>query len=164
MPEVAADGPIRSFFNTGWGTTTPVAYENEPPTVPWPPMNDDFELVPWAFLETVVVGSELAGATGLKGRRLWRDFGLIHVHVFVPIGSGKTKANSLAKAAGEIFRAAEFYKGTDGRAIRTLAPVVSGGGSGSDDDKLFKVTGTNSDHGAWYRSTMTAEFDFYYRG
>jgi hypothetical protein len=164
VPEVAADGPIRTFFEAGWGATTRVAYENEPPAAPWPPVNGASELVPWAFLEIVVTGSELAGATGLKGRRLWRDYGLIHVHVFVPIGSGKVAANSLAKDAGEIFRAAAFHEGPDGRAIRTLAPMVSAGGSAGDDQRLGQITGTNSIHSDWFRATMTVEFNYFYRG
>ncbi|MBR2689168.1 MAG: hypothetical protein IKE42_15050 [Aquamicrobium sp.] len=164
MAEVAADGPIRAFFEAGWGATTRVAYENEEPAAPWPPVNGDAELVPWAFLETIVTGSGLAGATGLKGRRLWCDEGLIHVHIFVPIGEGKAIGNSLAKAAGEIFRAAAFHEGPDGRAIRTLAPIVSSGGSAGDDERLSQITGTNSIHSQWFRATMTVEFAYFHRG
>ena len=54
-------------------------------------------------------------------------------------------------AGGEIFRAAKFYDDGLGSYVRTLAPQVDGGGSGSDDGK-------------WFRTTMTCDFTYWHRG
>jgi len=148
---VSAFEPIRDYFEANWAGSTIVTYKNTSSGESWLPKNSDNELVPWIYFEVIGTGSELAGASGTPGNRLWRDYGLIYAHVFVPVGEGEDRAVEIARQAGEIFRAAAFYESSDGRRIRTLAPAVNGGSGASDD-------------GNWFRSTMSVEFSYLYRG
>lgn len=163
MPHVPADGPIRAHFEANWTGPERVVFENQQPAEPWPPVDGDLVLQPWAMLETVGTGSELAGGSGTPGNRLWTDFGLIYFHAFIPVGEQESRAVAMAHRAGDIFRAAAFFDGPDGRRIRTLAPRVTGGGSATDGDDWFLVKGTNGDHGQWFRVSMSVEFTYWYR-
>jgi hypothetical protein len=138
---------MRSTFVTGWAARTPIAYQNE-----------DFadQTTPWVFFEVINSDSELRGA-GTPGAHVWLYRGNIFVHVFVPLGYGSADAHTYAVAAGEIFRAKQFYDTTPGYAVRTgigpngEGPQTDGGGSDADD-------------GNWWRVTMSIPFEFYYRG
>lgn len=151
MPDYAgAKAAIRARLVAGWNTT-PITYQNEQPGTPWPPVDANGVLLPWVHLEIVSTGSELIGASGKAGNRVWNYFGRILVHVFVPVGTADADATSYALQIGELFRAAEFYNATPGFAVRTLAPEVDDGDS-SDDD------------GNWFRVTMSCPFTYWHRG
>lgn len=137
---------IKARFAANW-TSTPIAYQNE-----------DFadQVVPWVYFEIINSTADLRGA-GTPGAHVWLYRGNIFIHVFVPKGQGSAEATALAVAAGEIFRAQQFYDATPGCAVRTgvgpdgEGPRVDGGGSAADD-------------GNWWRVTCTVPFEFYYRG
>jgi hypothetical protein len=150
MP-VAAFDPIKDHFVANWSGSAIVTYKNKAEDPTWTPVDANNVLQPWIYFEVVGSGSELAGAGGQPGNRLWRDYGMVYAHVFAPVGEGEDEANDIARAVGEIFRAAAFFDGPGGRQIRTLAPSVNGGSAGSDDGK-------------WFRSTMSVEFSYFYRG
>ena len=156
MPDYAgAKASIRQRFATAWGATTPIAGQNK--SVPdgwsgaWPPLDGDGLLLPWVYLEILGTGHFLVGDSGTPGNRVWNYDGIINVHVFVPVGDGDDAATALAIAAGEIFRAAEFYNSTPGYAVRTLSPSIDDGD-------------TADDQGAWFRVTMTCPFTYWHRG
>lgn len=132
---------IRSRLEANW-TATPITFQNENQD---PPSGDA-----WINLEVVGTGSGIM-TTGKAGDRAWAYDGLIHAHVFVPFGWGAAPAFEHAVALGEIFRAAKFYDETAGHCVRTLSPMVDGGGSGDDD-------------GNWFRVTMSIEFTYWHRG
>lgn len=151
MPDYAgAKAAIRARLVAGW-TTTRISFQNEQPAAPWPPLTANNELAPWVDLEIVGTGSELIGASGKAGNRLWHYYGRIIVHVFVPVGSADADASAYALQIGELFRAAEFYNETPGFAVRTLAPEIDDGDSGDDD-------------GNWFRVTMSCPFTYWHRG
>jgi hypothetical protein len=148
MPDYAgAKAAIRSRLIAGWSTTR-ITYQNETPLDPWPPLNDNGTLAPWVNLEIIGTGSQI-WTFGKDANRGWRYDGLIHVHVFTPVGSGDGLATTYAVTIGELFRAAKFYDSTEGYYVRTLAPQVDGGDSGSDD-------------GNWFRVTMTVDFTYWH--
>lgn len=159
MPDYAgAKAAMRARFVDGWAARTPIAFQNErppgwneTPPKPWPPVNDDKELLPWVLFEVIGSGAELAGSGGQPGNRLWRYEGEINVHVFVPVGSADADATGLALAAGELFRAASFYEGTGGRRVRTLTPSI--------DD-----ISTGDDEGTTVRCSMSVDFTYWHRG
>lgn len=142
---------IRDYFVARWvdGSTarTPIAFQNEA-------FAD--QTTAWVMFEVIGETSELRGA-GTPGSHVWLYRGSIFVHVFVPKNEGAAQANALAVAAGEIFRAKQFYDDDPGCAVRTgvgpegEGPRVDGGGSGADD-------------GNWWRVTCVIPFEFYYRG
>ncbi|MER8762891.1 hypothetical protein [Mesorhizobium sp. M0968] len=154
MPDYpGAKVAIQQRLTANW-TTTPVVMQNKDKpegwTAAWPPVDADAVLLPWTLLEILSTGSEIAGS-GKRGNHLWHYFGNILVHVFVPVGEGQERADQYANQIGEIFRAAEFYNGTPGYCVRTLAPSVDDGGT-SDDD------------GDWFRVTMSVDFTYWHRG
>ena len=142
---------IRSRFVTYWVTgsdpKTPIAFQNE-----------DFgdQTTPWVYLEIIATDSQLRGA-GTPGSLTWLYRGNIFIHVFVPVGYGAADAHAFAVAAGEIFRAKEFYNSTPGCAVRTgigpdgEGPRTDGGGS-------------DADNGNWWRVTCTVPFQYIHRG
>lgn len=144
-----AKAAIRALLDAGW-LTTRITYQNEQPAEPWPPLNAAQVLLPWINLEIASTGSQI-WTFGTEGNRGWRYDGLIHVHVFVPVGSGIELADQYACTIGELFRAAKFYDDGLGSYIRTLSPQVDGGGSGDDDGTTFRVT-------------MTVDFTYWHRG
>ena len=144
-----AKAAIKSRLSTNW-TTTRITYQNEDPAEPWPPKRANESPAPWVNLEITGTGSQI-WTFGTDGNRGWRYDGIIQVHVFVPTGEGIELADQYAVTIGEIFRAAKFYDDGLGSYVRTLAPQVDGGGSGSDDGK-------------WFRTTMTVDFTYWHRG
>jgi hypothetical protein len=150
-----AKNAMRTRFADAWGATTPVSYQNKrAPTGwsgPWPPVTPDGRLLKWVYFEILGRRSELVSPTGTPGNRLWAYHGDINAHVFAPIDSGDDDATDLANQAGEIFRAAKFYEGPDGRCIRTLSPFVDDGDTADDD-------------GNWFRVSMSVPFTYWHRG
>lgn len=142
---------MRQYFIDGWvsggNPRTPIAYQNE---------GFSDQTTPWVYFEVINSTSQLRGA-GTPGAHVWLYRGNIFIHVFVPKDEGAADANTLAVAAGEVFRAKQFYDSAPGCAVRTgvgaegEGPRVDGGGSGADDGK-------------WWRVTCTIPFEFYYRG
>lgn len=143
-----AKAAIRSRLEAGWATTR-ITYQNEQPAEPWPPRNGSNVLEPYVNLEIISLGSEI-WTFGTESNRGWRYDGLINVHVFTPVGSGDSLANTYAVTIGELFRAAKFYDDGLGNYIRTLSPQVDGGD-------------TSDDEGNWFRVTMTVDFTYWHR-
>lgn len=137
---------MRDRFVANW-TSTPIEYQNES----WSEHS-----TPWVYFEVISTDSKLRGV-GTPGSLTWLYRGNIFIHVFVPVGYGAADAHTFAVAAGEIFRAKEFYNTTPGCAVRTgigpdgEGPRTDGGGS-------------DADNGNWWRVTATIPFEFYYRG
>lgn len=140
---------IRARLEANW-TTTPIAFQNEAPPEPWPPVADDGSTRPWVFLEVIGTLSEVH-AFGATGGKVWRYLGLIHVHVIVPLGVGAPLAQQYAVSIGEIFRGAKFYDNGDGDYVRSWSPQTDGGGS-------------DADNGNFWRVTMTCDFEYFHRG
>jgi hypothetical protein len=141
---------IRERLVDGWDLT-PIAFQNESPPTPWPPMTDDGKKHrPWVNLEIEGMPASLQGA-GVPGQQVWTHPGFIYVHVFVPTGSGDAGAREMASAIGELFRGAVFYRDTPGCYVRCWAPRVDGGGS-------------SDDNGNWFRVTMSVPFEYWHRG
>jgi len=136
---------IQQRLRDNW-TATPIAFQNgaEPGTT-----DVNGNPVPWVYCEVLNTGSEIRGI-GTPGDHVWLYFGLIHLHVFVPVGSGDALAQTYAVQLGEIFRAAGFYSDGTGNIVRTISPQTDGGDTASDD-------------GLWWRVTCTVPFEFYYR-
>ncbi len=138
---------ITARLKEQWGDRTPIGVLNEarPDLV-----DDNGDPVPaWLFLEVVGAGSDIVGA-GRPGDHRWVYDGLIQIHVFVPVGGGSAEAFRLATDAGEIFRAAEFYR-QDDCCVRSWSPRLDGGDGGSED-------------GMWWRVTATIPFEYLHRG
>lgn len=144
---------IKSRFTTLWVSgfepRTKVVMVNENPQEPFPPRDGNNALQPWVLLsiEGAGAGQIAFGTTSSHG---YLYVGTIYAHVYVPVGGGTADAFELAVAAGEIFRAKQFYD-TPPCFVRTHAPRVDGGAPGSDD-------------GIWFRVTASIPFEFYYRG
>lgn len=137
---------IKQRLIDNW-TATPIAFLNE-----GDPVQGDIDErpAPWVLCEIVGTDSELRGV-GTPGSHVWRYFGLVRMHVYVPAGSGAEIGLQHAVALGEIFRAATFYNATAGHEVRTLSPSIDGPDSGSDDGK-------------WFRVTATVEFQYWHKG
>lgn len=151
MPDIAgAMAAIEQRLKDQW-TATRIALANETPQQPWPPVDADTQQnLPWVLIEVTVTQSNLRAA-GVPGDQFWLYDGLVQVHVFVPLNSGRDIARSYASQIGDLYRNKAFYNDTPGYQVRTLSPRIDGGGAGSDD-------------GAWFRVTATIPFEYYHRG
>lgn len=130
---------------------TRIAFVNETPDDPWPPRDADNKLQGYVlFAPQGVSGDRIA--FGTPGNMTYLYPGLIHAHVYVPVGSGTDGAFPLAWSAGDIFKNQKFYDDiTPGCYVRSWTPRVDGGGPGDDD-------------GVWYRVTATVPFEYWHRG
>ncbi|MBN9334835.1 phage tail terminator-like protein [Devosia sp.] len=144
-----AKAAIRQRLIDNW-TETPITFQNEPTPTPWPPKDADGFPTGFVNLELSTQPASMRGA-GQPGSQVWINPGFIYVHVFEPSGTGEAAATQRATAIGEIFRGKVFYETGDGCYVRTWAPRVDGGGSGSDD-------------GNWFRVTMSVPFAYWHLG
>ena len=117
---------IRTLFNTGWGATTDIVYENE-------------KYVPEADKSFVAVDIRPDDAAaielGVAQGGHHRHPGLIFIRVFTPPDRGTAEGLSLADQAADIFRAARSSF-TDGRILYrtpTVTPI------GVTDEGYFQV-------------------------
>src|SRR4051812_13498801 len=98
---------INDKFSAEWvvgsDPRTRIAFVNENPADPWPPRDLQSNLLPYVLAAPQGAGGDLVGV-GTPGNRVYVYQGLIHLHVYVPVGSGTGDAFVLAVAAGEIFR------------------------------------------------------------
>jgi hypothetical protein len=141
---------IKAQFVAGW-TQTPISYQNEtPPQQPWPPVDGNGQSTPWVYFEVIGNGSEIRGA-GRVGDNIWLYRGGIFIHVFIPENNGVETAQSLAVAAGEIFRAQTFYNDGQGAKVVCMSPQTDGGAS-------------DADNGNWFRMTCYVPFEYFHRG
>jgi len=98
-----------SRFQTAWGTTTPVRWENAPWVQP--------VAVPWvAFFLRSGAGQQAS----INTRPLHRFAGVVMVQVFVPEETGEVRAHTLADQIAAVFRTsdghgAQFTAGTQGQ-------------------------------------------------
>ena len=114
---------IRTLFNTGWGTTTPIVYENEPDA------NTAFVAVNVRpdTAEEIEIGTVAGGHA--------RHPGLIFVRVYIPPDRGTAEALTLADQAADIFRR-QRSSFTDGRILYrtpTITPI------GLTEENYFQV-------------------------
>ncbi len=143
---------VRARLEANW-TATRIAYKNETPAAPWPPVGGSGMPAPWVLLEIAGRGGRIF-AQGVRGNHLWHYERTILVHVFVPKGAGDDLATQYAEQIGEIYRAAQFYDDvTPGAYVRTLTPSVD-----EDDD------GTADEDGEWYRRTVSIDMTYWHRG
>jgi hypothetical protein len=146
---------MRERFAASW-TETKIAYQNESPrddagelVTPWPPAAADGKPVPWVYFEVIQMSSAERGA-GRPSDKTWLTTGRIYVHVFTPLDYGYPESLRLAEQAGEIFRAATFYRDDNvGAKVVTMAPDIDGGG-------------TDADNGNWFRVTCSVPFEFFF--
>ncbi len=146
---------IREKFVAEWvdggDPRTRVAEVNKDPDAPWPPRDADNKLEAYVLIAPQGVEADHPGF-GTPGRQVYLYRGLIHIHVYVPVGIGTDDAFALAVAAGEIFRSKTFYTdATPGCYVRSWTPRVDGGGPGDDD-------------GIWFRVSATIPFEYYHLG
>jgi hypothetical protein len=103
---------IRTLFNAGWGSTTAIAYENEPFT----PQSDE----PYVSL---IIRPDDAFQHEIGSTKVtFRQPGLIFVMIFTPPDQGNAGAIALGEKAAVIFRR-QSSTFTDGR-ILYRAPSV----------------------------------------
>lgn len=102
---------IEGRFNTLWGTTTPVKYENVAFSQP--------RGVPWVALTIINVD---ARPTTLSGGTE-RHTGLVFVQVFDLLDQGQARARTLAEQAAAIFRNV-LVTASDGSTITFRTPTL----------------------------------------
>lgn len=155
MPDYAgAVASIKARLVANW-TTTAIAYVNKQPEPPFPPI-DPLTGNPAAVLICEVVGTQSNPYTfGKSGNRFFLYDGLIILHILVPVDEGDDRAQTLALAAGEIFRTATFYVDANGSYVRTMAPNPPDGGSKTD------VEGVQV--GASFRVSISIPWQYFHR-
>ncbi len=116
---------IRTLFNAGWASATPVAYENEPFT---PPADAAYAAL---FVKPDDAFQHEIGSPGVQ----FRHPGLIFVMIFTPPDKGNNAALLLADTAAGIFRR-QSSSLTNGRILYrspSIKPI------GITDDGWFHV-------------------------
>lgn len=96
MSPDAAEAAILTTFLTAWGSTTPVALENQEDS---PPADNSY----WVRVSVQHNDGEQAALGGEVGNQFFRRFGLIFVQVFGPKGKGKQVLNQHSYTALKVF-------------------------------------------------------------
>ena len=108
MSATAENTAIRTLFNAGWGSTTPIAYENEEFDTP-----SDGET---SYVSLVIRPDDAFQHEIGSTRVTFRHPGLIFVMIFSPPDKGNAVALALAEQAAVIFRR-QRSTFTDGRIL-----------------------------------------------
>lgn len=136
----AARTAIRARLNANW-TATPldrVAWQNEPFAKP---LDDQGNALAFLYVEVFNDTTELT-TVGKPGQRRVTQGGRIVAHAFVPLNAGLDAAGTLRGACASIFE-------------EQLFDNVRGWLSREEEG------GTADDTGAYFRTSVTIDFDFY---
>lgn len=136
MPSVEVFDGVQALLTANW-TATPVVYENDtqPPKAAETPLG----LKPWVLVE--IEGSsyfQMTEGAGTKAANLWREEGLIYLHVHVPANTGSRQARQHADALAELFRTTEGI----GTQIQYHDMSIGAGMVGQDNGKWWAMTVT----------------------
>ncbi len=129
MASPEAFSPIEAYLKAEW-TATPVAFENdgfEPPKTAS------------AFVRVEIFGTYFAQASIGEGDRvenLWREAGMIYLHVCVPRGSGSLPARTYCRQLADLFR------GQDLGNIRFRDISIGAAEVGDEKGNYFRMTVT----------------------
>jgi hypothetical protein len=127
MSSAAAFDVIETILRTGW-VDTPIYFENE---------DYPIDLNPNAFLRVEIFGDsfkqESIGAAPRKDN-LWREMGVVYVHVMTERGSGSRQARVYADMACELFR------GADVSDVEFQDMSIGSGDQGVEDGKYYRMT------------------------
>jgi hypothetical protein len=95
---------IKNFLTAIW-TAVPLVFENENYDLPDDPS-------PYVYVEISgnLYAQQSIGATSSVSN-LWREQGLLWIHVFVPSGTGSLLARQYAKQIADLFRGKELLSG-----------------------------------------------------
>ena len=124
---------LRAYLEANW-TATPLAWENEAFEAPRDALGNP---LPWVMVEAS--GNLCAQASigaGSAAANLWREEGLVWLHVFVPTGTGSALARQHARALVDLFRGLTLAAGT----IRYRDASIGRGEPGSDDGKWWRIS------------------------
>lgn len=95
---------IKTFLDANW-TTTSLVYENTATPLPDTPAS---------FVEVEITGNSYAQASigsGTISGNLWRENGLLWLHVMVPSGTGSLTARTYAETLIKLLRGQEIVTG-----------------------------------------------------
>ena len=129
MASPEAFTPIEAYLKAEW-TATPLAFEN-----------DDYKpgKTVAAFVTAEIFGTFFDQASIGEGDRvdnLWREAGMIYLHVCVPRGSGSLTARTYCRQLADLFR------GQDLGAIRFRDISIGAAEVGDEDGNYFRMTVT----------------------
>lgn len=126
-----ADKAIQAAFFAGWGSTTPIAWDNVD-------FDGEAQNTAWVRLNVQFVSGTIS-SLGKATARFFRNQGLVFVQVFTLVGRGKSENTVLATTARNIFRGTHL---TGGLWFRNEAIVDVG------------------PDGKWYQQNVSANFVF----
>ena len=86
---------LNAHFASGWGSTTPVAYDN---------VAFDVDLHPEFVSFSVSFGSQEQKSTGSPGHNFYRQKGIVSVRIFTPLDRGAKRGMQLADQISALFR------------------------------------------------------------
>jgi len=132
MTPKEARNAMQAKFLADWGSTTPIALDNQP----FDPPDDDSS---WVRFTVIFNGGEQAALGGEDGNRLFRRFGLIVIQVFTRIGVATNTNDDLSYQALKIFEGVE------------VAGIWFRNG---------RVTSIPAAREKWYQQNVVLEFEF----
>lgn len=123
---------VHDFLVANW-TTTPLVFENENAV---PQTDSNGAPVPYVFVEMSGNFYEAASiGTGSDVTNLFREEGLVFIHVFVPSGAGSTLARTYAKTLVDLFRGLELSNGS----LRFLQSSIGRGTPGDENGNWWRL-------------------------
>jgi hypothetical protein len=131
LTALAAREAIQSAFFTVWGSTTPIAWDN-----------DDFDPtkinVPWVRVSIQFSSGSIASIGGV-GDRFYRAFGIVFVQIFTLAGSNAKLNDTYAQMAKDVFKGVQLAGGLWFREtqVETVGP-----------------------DGKWFQQNVSSEFQY----
>jgi hypothetical protein len=120
---------IQAYLTANWAAT-PLVFENDLYLLPDTP-------VPYVVVEISgqVYGQCSVGAESQTGN-LWREDGLLWLHVFVPTGTGSLLARQYTKQLVDLFRGLDLIAG----ALRFRDASIGLGEAGAEDGNYWRLS------------------------
>jgi hypothetical protein len=140
----SAEAALRSYIDAGWASSpyaaVPLVYENT--------LDDPVELFVFVAIEGTYAEKTMFGG---PGKRLSLEAGIVFIHAFVPIGTGKVTATALIQQL------------TDMLELRSIAPGLNtDGGNPPSPTEIGSMSDrglpTMQPHGNYFRSSGSIPF------
>ncbi len=138
---------IEGYFNTNWGTTTPIRWENIPFIQPG---TQNRTRQPWValFIREATAGKASIGATPLR-----RSVGTIVVQIFTDLNIGTNLARDYASQVADLWRDVTITS------VGTTNGIIAIGGA---HDGAFNtephITVVGDEGNGWFMTTVTVRY------